>query len=125
MFEISVNDQFTAEHQLREPGGTLEPLHEHVWRVEVTYEGPALDDMGVLADFGVISARLRGLLAAYEGRNLNTLPPFVDRNPSAEYVAAYLAENLPTELSPSVRLKRVAVEEEAGCVARYYPPALA
>ena len=122
MFEISVSGGFVAAHQLREPGGELEPLHKHQWRVKVTYAGPELSESGMLVDFGRIRTRLGELLADLDHQNLNRLPAFIERVPSAENVARHLGERLPNEEGPTARLWRVEVEEEPGCTASYLPP---
>ena len=122
MFEVSVTGQFTAAHRLRRSDGTAEELHEHDWRVRATYVGPELDEMGLLVDFGALRAQLSELLTRLDGRNLNDLPPFAERNTSAENVAWYVARELCHGSSGPARLKAVEVEEEPGCRARYFPP---
>jgi 6-pyruvoyltetrahydropterin/6-carboxytetrahydropterin synthase len=122
VFEVSVSGWFAAAHQLRLPGGALEPLHGHNWRVTLTVAGEQLDDMGVLADFTRLRPRLEQTLAALHDRHLNDLPAFERRNPSAENVALHVAEELARDLPAGVRVKLVEVEESPGCVARYVAP---
>jgi 6-pyruvoyltetrahydropterin/6-carboxytetrahydropterin synthase len=126
MFEINISDRFAASHQLRRPDGSYESLHRHDWHVQITYTGEKLDESGLLVDFTVVRARLREVLAGLDGRQLNDLPTFADRNPSAENVAVHIADQLAAAplVAPgpgSPRLFAVAVEEEPGCVARYLP----
>ena len=123
MFEVSVTGEFRARHQLRYRDGSTEAPHEHCWRVEVTYGGPQLGETGVLVDFGVIRSRLSDFVRTLEHQDLNDLPLFAARNPSAENVALAIAEHLPRGMPGGVHLKSVAVEEERGCVARYIPGA--
>ena len=121
MFEVSVTSSFAAAHQLRLPDGSAEPLHRHNWRVTVTCAGSALDEAGVLVDFEVLRARLDKLLVTLNDQNLNTLPVFAERNPTAENAALHIAERLAVELPAAAVLKCVEVEEAPGCVARYFP----
>ena len=121
MFEVSVTSSFSAAHQLRLPDGSAEPLHRHNWRVTVTRAGSVLDEMGVLVDFEILRARLDRLLATLNDQNLNTLPAFAERNPTAENVALHIAERLAVELPAAAVLKCVEVEEAPGCLARYFP----
>ncbi len=121
MFEVSVRDWFAAAHRLRLPDGTFEPLHGHNWQVEVTCAGAALDAMGVLVDFVALRAALRCVLGELHDTHLNELPAFADRNPSAENVAVHIAERLGAEFPHGQGLHCVQVEEEPGCVARYFP----
>jgi 6-pyruvoyltetrahydropterin/6-carboxytetrahydropterin synthase len=121
MFEVSVSGRFIAAHQLRLPNGALEPPHYHDWRVVVTFSGRSLDGNGMLLDFNQIKPRLDDLLAIMFDRNLNELPTFATRSPSAENVAKHIAEQLGGLLPEGVRLSCVEVEETSGCVARYLP----
>lgn len=120
MFDVSVSGWFAAAHQLRLPNG-LEPLHGHNWRVTVVFSGEKLDAYGLLVDFTVVRPRLEHLLAGMHDRNLNDLPEFRERNPSAEEVARHIAGGMTRELPLGVRLREVAVEEAPGCVAVYRP----
>jgi 6-pyruvoyltetrahydropterin/6-carboxytetrahydropterin synthase len=121
MYEVTITDWFAAAHQLRLLDGQLEPLHGHNWRVAVTLAGPELDKMGVLADFTWLKPRLAEILAPLHDRNLNDQPAFARRNPSAENVATYIAEQIALDLSDGVQLACVEVEEAPYCVARYKP----
>lgn len=121
MFEIRVESRFVAQHQLTLPEVGTEPLHEHDWGVRVTVVGEHLDDNGLLVDFGLLRRRIANVLQALDGRNLNALPTFAERSPSAENVALHVAGQLADELPRAVRLAHVEVEEEPGCVARYFP----
>ena len=121
MYEIEVTARFAARHQLRLHDGTLEPLHDHDWRVTVRLCGPRLDEIDVLADFGLLRRRLDAALAELRDRDLNRLPAFAHCNPSAENVARHLAGRLDGDWPPGVRLSCVEIEEEPGCVARYRP----
>jgi hypothetical protein len=49
------------------------------------------------------------------------LPAFGERNPSAESVAVYVAERMTLGATGVPGLRCVEVEEEPGCVARYFP----
>jgi 6-pyruvoyltetrahydropterin/6-carboxytetrahydropterin synthase len=120
MFEISVMGRFTAAHQLRRDDGSTEPLHRHHWRVMVTLAGPALNDQGVLLDFGEIKPRLDELLGTLNDRTLNDLASFAKRIPSTENIALHVAERVALNLPDGVRLRCVEVEEAPGCVARFF-----
>ena len=123
MYEVRVTERFRAIHQVALPDGTLEPLHEHDWRVTVMLSGPDLDDRGLLADFVAVRERLCAVLDSLRERNLNEIKAFARRLPSAEHVAAHIALRLPPKFPPAARLCWVEVEEEAGCVVRFHPPA--
>lgn len=121
MFEVTVGGWFAAAHQLRLDDGTLEPLHGHNWLVRVTFRGERIGSSGMLVDFTQLRPRLDAVLRAMHDRNLNELPPFANRNPSAEFVAVHIAEALGAADWAGARLACVEVEEAPGCVARYLP----
>lgn len=127
MFEVTVSGEFVAAHQLRDPSGTAEPLHEHTWRVTLTVAGETLDERGLLVDFSLLRRRLADVLARFDGHTLNAAPPFTAQNPSAENVAVFIFQCLRPAVPRPARLTSVAVEEEPGCVARCFdgppPPA--
>ncbi len=120
MFELSVTRRFEASHQLRLPDGNLEDLHTHDWRVTVAVAADELDQWGWVMDFGVLKAEIDALLAPLTGRNLGAIPTLAQPNPSAETLAACIADALTPKLPAHVRLGWVEVEEEPGCTARVY-----
>ncbi|MBU0638792.1 MAG: 6-carboxytetrahydropterin synthase [Planctomycetes bacterium] len=122
MFEVRVSGSFAAAHRLRGTGGALEPLHEHEWRVTVTCAGEQLDELGLLLDFNRLRMRLSEVLVPLNQLTLNDLPAFAHRNPSAENVAAYVAEQLAAGVPGPAYVSCVEVEEEPGCCARFRPP---
>lgn len=118
-FEVIVTGEFCAAHQLRLADGSLEPLHGHTWKVEVHLAGPALDSIGVLADFTTIRPQFDAALARWHDRFLNELPEFASVNPSAENVARCLFERLVPHVPSGARIVKVRVWEAIGCAAAY------
>lgn len=55
---IGVRHNFETAHRLPQLGGKCGNLHGHSWRVLAEFDGP-LSDTGVVADFGVLKAKLR------------------------------------------------------------------
>lgn len=123
-FEMIVEGEFSAAHQLRMYDGRLEPLHGHNWKVEVHLSGPRLDKIGVLADFTLIRAKLNEALAELHDRFLNELPPFAQRNPSAENVALHLYDRLKPHEPMGAHIAKVRVWEATGCAAAFVADAI-
>jgi 6-pyruvoyltetrahydropterin/6-carboxytetrahydropterin synthase len=107
-YAITTTLTFLAAHQLRLYDGSMEPLHEHLWRVKVTAASDGLDSIGVVMDFHELTRRVQSILSALRGR-LNDLPDFTDANPSAENVAVFIARRL--TLPDGVKLASVEVWE--------------
>ena len=122
MYAIEVCGEFCASHQLRLPGGRLEPLHGHNWRVKVQVGSPRLDDLETVMDFHVLEKALAGIVAGFNHGHLNDIPPF-DKgyNPSAERVAQRIAELLVPHIVSPARLIHVKVSEAGGCYALFLP----
>jgi 6-pyruvoyltetrahydropterin/6-carboxytetrahydropterin synthase len=118
-FEISTTRYFSAAHQLRLPGGAMEPLHGHNWKVRVTVGITRLDEMGLVMDFHELERLIDAILAPMHNRHLNELTAFATANPSAENVAVHIARAL--SLPGNARLLSVRVWETNGNAATYRP----
>ena len=119
-FEINTTRTFAAAHQLRLPGGGIEPLHGHNWRVRVTVSGSTLDELGTVMDFHELERLIDLIIRPMHNRHLNEVEPFVrELNPSAENVAFHIARSL--ALPNHVRLERVEVWETDENSAVYKP----
>jgi 6-pyruvoyltetrahydropterin/6-carboxytetrahydropterin synthase len=108
-FEIRTVRSFSAAHQLRLYDGSLESLHGHNWRVEVTIEAAKLDSIGVVMDFHELERLVDQIIGPMHNKHLNELPPFAEMNPSAENVALHIARSL--QLPSALTLSRVQVWE--------------
>jgi 6-pyruvoyltetrahydropterin/6-carboxytetrahydropterin synthase len=100
MYTLGLQREFDARHFL--VGGDWGPEnspHSHHYRIEVQLEGDALDEHDYLVDLVEVEARLDGLVSYYTGRTLNDLPQFAGRNPSIEWFARALCEELSSQLA--------------------------
>jgi len=119
-FEISIEREFAAAHQIRLHDGTLEPLHGHNWQVRVTVAADNLDEAGTVMDFHHLQRLVDVVLEPMQNRNLNEVPALRGINPSAESVAQYIGRTLVLS-DDSLRLVKVSVTEAPGCRAVYRP----
>jgi 6-pyruvoyltetrahydropterin/6-carboxytetrahydropterin synthase len=112
MFEVSIETSFSAAHRLNNYRGNCEALHGHNWKVQVTVETAALNEIGLGIDFRELKEKTRKVLSLFDHVLLNDLAPFKDINPSSEAIARYLFIELKREITvPPVRLKKVSVWE--------------
>ncbi|HTV60755.1 MAG TPA: 6-carboxytetrahydropterin synthase QueD [Verrucomicrobiae bacterium] len=124
MFEVSVDDQFAAAHNLRNYHGKCEDLHGHNYKVRVTLAGPEVDATGLLYDFVQVKRAIQGAIRALDHKYLNELPPFDALNPSAENIARYLHERISRVLPPAsngAKVSSVTVWESDLTAATYRP----
>ena len=112
-FEIRTERHFSAAHALRLYDGSLEPLHGHNWKVEITVSSPTLDPIGVVMDFHELERLVDEVISPWHNRHLNDVEPFANGklNPSAENVALSIAHQL--RLPKPVTLVGVRVWETA------------
>lgn len=98
MYEVSVDENFAAAHNLRDYKGKCENLHGHNYKVRVTLTGTELDSTGLLYDFVNLKRAIQGVLRSLDHIYLNEFPPFDVLNPSAENIARYIYEETAKQL---------------------------
>ncbi|MCD6186510.1 MAG: 6-carboxytetrahydropterin synthase QueD [Deltaproteobacteria bacterium] len=117
MFELKVITHFAAAHQLKMVAAQCENLHGHNWKIEVCVAGDALNNAGVLIDFGELKQYISQIIDTLDHKFLNELEYFKNVNPSSENIAQYIANKLQALISPSgVKVARVtAWESDDAC----------
>ena len=123
MFEITIEETFAAGHALRNYRGKCENVHGHNYRCQVTVEGAALDDVGLLVDFVELKKVVHSVLDRMDHQWLNDFPPFDKLNPSAENMAKYIYDEVSSGLGtrPGVKLGFVKLWETDTSSAVYRP----
>jgi 6-pyruvoyltetrahydropterin/6-carboxytetrahydropterin synthase len=124
MFQVSVEETFSAGHALRGYRGKCENPHGHNYRVRVTLEGPELDSIGLLCDFTQLKQVMREIIGGLDHQFMNDLEPFRTVNPSAENVAKYFYDEITRQLKdlpPGARVTDTVVWETDTASAQYRP----
>jgi 6-pyruvoyltetrahydropterin/6-carboxytetrahydropterin synthase len=103
MFEVSVDETFSAGHALRGYKGKCENPHGHNYKVRVTLQGPSLDSIGLLFDFVHLKQILRDIIAGMDHKFLNDQPPFDAINPSAENMARFIYDEAARGMKQALR----------------------
>jgi 6-pyruvoyltetrahydropterin/6-carboxytetrahydropterin synthase len=119
LYEISVETVFAASHQLRGYKAPLEPLHGHNFRVEAFVARASLPESGLVMDFLELEASLKEIVAPFDHRHLNDIPPFDRENPTTENLARHFYETLRVKLPSETTLRRVRVWEAPTYSASY------
>jgi 6-pyruvoyltetrahydropterin/6-carboxytetrahydropterin synthase len=120
MYELRIERDFTAGHALKLYDGTMEPMHEHVWRVLVHVQAAELDAMEVVMDFHALETIVGDVLRPLDGTRLNDVEAFAAVNPSAERVAEHIYKAIAPRLPEYVNLTCVTVTEAPGCRASFW-----
>jgi 6-pyruvoyltetrahydropterin/6-carboxytetrahydropterin synthase len=94
MFEIVVEDYFSAAHRLREYKGKCENLHGHNWKVQVRIGAKTLNRAGMVIDFKEVKEYLDKILLSLDHKVLNNLSFFKKHNPTSENTAIFIFNRL-------------------------------
>ena len=124
MFQVSVEETFSAGHALRGYRGKCENPHGHNYRVRVTLEGPQLDSIGLLCDFTQLKHVIREIIERLDHQFMNDLEAFRTVNPSAENLAKYFYDEVSRgikELPAGARISDIVVWETDTASAQYRP----
>lgn len=121
MYEVMIEEEFSAAHALRGYRGKCENLHGHNWKVEVYVRGERLDDIGMLVDFTRLKAVTRRVMSMLDHKNLNELRPFDgELNPSSEHLAGFILHKVAEQLDDErVKVFKVRVWETPSASATY------
>lgn len=124
MFEVTIEETFSAGHALRNYHGKCENVHGHNYRCQVTLTGEELDEIGLLVDFVALKKAVHAVIDRLDHQWLNDLPPFDKLNPSAENIARYIHDEVETglQIPAGVRIESVKLWETDTCSATYRKP---
>ena len=125
MYEIIVEDEFSAAHFLKLYDGSWEHRHGHNWKVAVQAEAKRLDSMGVVVDFEMLKPALREVLSGLNFTLLNDHSRFKNDqvNSSTENIARLIYEELANKVkSKTARITKVTVWETPDACASYSAP---
>ena len=114
MYEVTVEDEFSAAHFLKLYDGSWEHRHGHNWKVAVVARSEKLDSMGVVVDFEALKPNLKKVLAEFHETSFNEHPDFRDEklNPSTENIAQLIYQRLSKNFkSGNARIVKVTVWE--------------
>jgi 6-pyruvoyltetrahydropterin/6-carboxytetrahydropterin synthase len=120
MFTVCKDFRFAAAHQIRGHRGGCENLHGHSYRVRVWVQARRLDGLGMVVDFADLKRVMEEVLGPFDHRFLNEVPPFDERNTTAELLAQHVHAEVGRRLDDDrVRVSRVEVWESDSACAIY------
>jgi 6-pyruvoyltetrahydropterin/6-carboxytetrahydropterin synthase len=114
---------FSAAHAIRGHARGCQNLHGHNYRVRVHLRAAALDALGMVLDFADLKAMMQEIVGPFDHRVINEIPPFDERNTTAELLSQYVFEEVARRLAGQarVRVARVEVWETDTSCAIYEP----
>jgi len=121
MYDIFIKTHFAGAHHLRDYPGECEKPHGHNWKVEVMVRAAKLDNCGMGIDFKILKKIVKEVIDKLDHHDLNTLPWFQEKNPSSEYIAEFIFEEVNNLLpDDNCTLRRVMVMETDSQGLYYY-----
>ena len=120
IWQLTITQDFSAAHQLRNYGGKCEHMHGHNFGVEVVIEGDKLDDrVQYLMDFKELKKKTKAVLERLDHKHLNEVEIFTEVNPSSENIAMFIYQELDKVMPEGIRLVSVSVSEKDSSKATY------
>jgi len=119
---VIVEQPFSAAHFLKDYPGKCAQINGHNYRVQITVEGEALNELGMVVEFEVIKQALKPWIDRFDHGFLNEIPPFDVVQPSAENLAKFFHDEVARALDgTSARVSYVRLFETEKCSAGYRP----
>ena len=116
MYTVAKEFTFAAAHAIRGHTRGCQNLHGHNYRVRVFVRAAALDELGMVIDFADLKAIVMRVLGPFDHAVLNDVPPFDQRNTTAELVAEHVFREVDRELPAGRAVVRVEVwETDTSC----------
>ena len=94
MFTVFKDFSFSAAHQIRGHQGGCQNLHGHNYRVRVYVRARELDALGMVIDFADLKKIVAAVVDPFDHQFLNDIPPFNERNTTAELLSQYIFEEI-------------------------------
>jgi 6-pyruvoyltetrahydropterin/6-carboxytetrahydropterin synthase len=121
MFELMIETEFSAAHQLRCYKGKCEKLHGHNWKIQVYVLAEKLNEIDIAIDFHELKRLTGEIIAPLDHSFLNDIFPFTEKNPSSENIAKWIYDSLKKRLGGGdIDLSAVTVWESETASATYF-----
>ena len=121
MYELMVEERFSAAHQLRGYKGKCENLHGHNFKVQAFVSAEMLNQLDLAIDFHDLKAMLSETISGLDHAFLNNVFPFTEINPSSENIAKWIYDNIKKKVNEEhIAVSAVTVWESDTASATYY-----
>lgn len=127
MHTIFKDFTFSAAHAIRGHTRGCQNLHGHNYRVRVHLRAGRLDHLGMVLDFADLKEMMQEILGPFDHRVINDIPPFDEKNTTAELFSEYVFQEVARRLTDRdenrdrVRVVRVEVWENDTACAVFEP----
>lgn len=119
-YTVTIETEFSAAHIIRGYNGPCSRPHGHNWKVTVEVKTDVLNKLGLSIDFYELQEKAEEVIAKFDHRDINTIPPFdKELNPTSENIARYIFNELKKTLPANVSIFSVAIGETGKYTAKY------
>ena len=95
MFCIGVREHIMIAHSFQgDTFGPAQRLHGATFVVDLELYRPSLDSDGIVVDIGLLSDKLKALLATLNYRNLDDITEFSGCNTTTEFLAKHIFDKM-------------------------------
>ena len=121
MYELMVEERFSAAHQLRGYKGKCEKLHGHNFKAQAFVSAEMLNEIDLAIDFHDLKAILKETISGLDHAFLNDVFPFTEINPSSENIARWIYDSIKKKVNNDhIAVSAVTVWESDTASATYY-----
>jgi 6-pyruvoyltetrahydropterin/6-carboxytetrahydropterin synthase len=110
MHTIFKDFSFSAAHAIRGHTRGCQNLHGHNYRVRVHLRASRLDELGMVLDFADLKQMMQEIVGPFDHQVINEIPPFDERNTTAELISQYVFEEVARRLEGQERVRVAKVE---------------
>ena len=110
MHTIFKDFTFSAAHSIRGHTRGCQNLHGHNYRVRVYLRAERLDELGMVLDIADLKEMMQEILGPFDHRVINDIPPFDQRNTTAELFSQYVFDEVARRLADQDRVRVIRVE---------------
>lgn len=119
MYEVCVQERFSAAHSIKNYKGKCARLHGHNFCVELIIKSERLNK-GMVMDFRKAKRLLSNIVKELDHRTLDEVPFFKERPQTCENIAYFIYERMKEKIPKKCSFS-VKVWEQEGCYATYTP----
>jgi len=120
MYQLSIQNSFSAAHILREYKGNCARLHGHNWKVKVDVSSEELNEVGMAIDFKDLTDISWQVIGKFDHQNINEIEPFNRINPSAENLARYFYIEIAKLLPDKINIQKISIWEVDKYLVEYF-----
>lgn len=121
MYELTIEEHFSAAHHLKDYNGPCENVHGHNWLVRASVQCEELDELGLGIDFKELKKLCREVIEKLDHSDINIIFEKEGCNPSSENIAGYIYKELDKKLKgQNGKVSRIDVYETPGNCASYF-----